>query len=62
MSFQEPEILVSFALDRMGERLKRGNALLGSATELTVNYDAFESDFRVFFPDVVRFARLRQEQ
>jgi acyl carrier protein phosphodiesterase len=53
---------IGLALDRMGERLKRGNALLGSAAELASNYDAFEADFRVFFPDVVRFARLQQEQ
>jgi acyl carrier protein phosphodiesterase len=51
---------VGLALDRIGERLKRGNALLGSAAELLENYDAFEDDFRVFFPDVVRFARLQQ--
>ena len=53
---------ISLALDRMGERLKRGNALLGSATELAANYGAFEADFRTFFPDVVRFARVQQEQ
>lgn len=51
---------IGFALDRMGERLKRGNALLGSATELVVNYAALESDFRSFFPDVVQFAREQQ--
>jgi acyl carrier protein phosphodiesterase len=48
---------VGFALDRMGERLKRGNALLHSSEELVVHYDAFDGDFRAFFPDVVRFAR-----
>ena len=46
---------VAIALDRMGERLKRGNALLGSAVELEANYAAFEADFRAFFPEVVRF-------
>ena len=51
---------VGFALDRMGERLKRGNALLGSAAELVANYAALEADFRLFFPDVVRFVRERQ--
>jgi acyl carrier protein phosphodiesterase len=44
------------ALDRMGQRLKRGNRLLGAAEELTANYVALEADFRTFFPDVVRFA------
>jgi len=48
---------VAIALDRMGERLKRGNALLGSAVELEANYAAFEADFRAFFPEVVRFVR-----
>jgi acyl carrier protein phosphodiesterase len=46
---------IGVALDRIGERLKRGNALLGSGAELTANYDAFEADFRRFFPDVVGF-------
>jgi acyl carrier protein phosphodiesterase len=48
---------VGFALDRMGERLKRGNALLHSSEELVIHYNAFDGDFRAFFPDVVRFAR-----
>lgn len=51
---------IGAALDRIGERLKRGNALLGSGAELTANYDAFEADFRRFFPDVVGFAREEQ--
>jgi acyl carrier protein phosphodiesterase len=48
---------VGFALDRMGQRLKRGNALLRSSEELLANYDAFEADFHTFFPELVRFAR-----
>jgi len=48
---------VAIALDRMGERLKRGNALLGSAAELEANYAAFEADFEAFFPEVVRYVR-----
>jgi acyl carrier protein phosphodiesterase len=44
------------ALDRMGERLRRGNALLGAAAELTNAYAAFESDFNAFFPELVSFA------
>jgi acyl carrier protein phosphodiesterase len=51
---------VGFALDRMGERLKRGNALLGSVAELVANYAALEADFRSFFPDVMRFVREQQ--
>jgi acyl carrier protein phosphodiesterase len=48
---------VHAALDRMGERLKRGNALLGAGEELIANYDGLEADFRAFFPEVVRFVR-----
>ena len=48
---------VAIALDRMGERLKRGNALLGSAVELETNYAAFEADFRAFFPRGGEFVR-----
>ena len=47
---------VGLALDRMGERLKRGNALLGSTEELLAHYNAFDEDFGAFFPDLVRFA------
>jgi len=53
---------VSIALDRMGQRLKRGNALLRSADELRAHYEAFDADFHAFFPDVVRFARGEQDQ
>src|SRR4051812_8475041 len=45
------------ALDRMGERLKRENRLLNSADELRNHYAALESDFRMFLPQVVQFAR-----
>jgi acyl carrier protein phosphodiesterase len=47
---------VRIALDRMGKRLKRENHLLGSADELLDNYDALETDFRDFLPEVSRFA------
>jgi acyl carrier protein phosphodiesterase len=47
---------VGEALDRIGNRLKRGNHLLGSVEELVANYAALEQDFREFFPEVVRFA------
>jgi acyl carrier protein phosphodiesterase len=55
-SYRHVEV-VGLALDRMGQRLKRGNALLHSSEELLAHYDAFDGDFRAFFPDVVRFAR-----
>jgi acyl carrier protein phosphodiesterase len=51
---------VGMALDRMGQRLKRGNALLRSSEELLANYDAFDADFHAFFPEVMRFARAHE--
>ena len=44
------------ALDRISRRLKRENRLEGAGVELDANYAALETDFRVFFPDVVGFA------
>src|SRR5262249_22410197 len=55
-SYQRVEA-VAAALDRMGGRLTRGNAMLRSGEELLAQYQAFEADFRLFFPDVIRFAR-----
>jgi acyl carrier protein phosphodiesterase len=48
---------VGGALERMGRRLTRGNALLGSAAELESAYEGFEADFRTFMPEVSDFAR-----
>lgn len=48
---------IHVALERMGTRLTRGNALRGAAGELVVHYDALEADFRDFFPQVTAFAR-----
>ena len=53
---------IGMALDRMGQRLKRGNALLGSGDELRKHYAALEHDFLAFFPDVVRFAKQIREE
>jgi acyl carrier protein phosphodiesterase len=49
--------LVDRALNRISRRLRRSNALVGSAEELLRNYDTLERDFRQFIPDVVAFAR-----
>lgn len=48
---------VGFALERMGERLKRGNALLGAGTDLDAHYAALGADFDEFFPQLIEFAR-----
>lgn len=45
------------ALNRMGQRLKRSNALLNSTDELVEHYAEIEADFRAFLPEVLRFAR-----
>ena len=45
------------ALNRIGQRLKRGNPLMDSADELVGNYAQIEADFRAFLPDVLRYAR-----
>ena len=52
---------VHIALDRMGDRLKRGNALLGAGEALMPHYAALDADFRAFFPELVRFARRYDE-
>ena len=49
------------AVDRLGQRLTRGNALLGSVDELVRNYALFEHDFRRFLPDLILFAREQDE-
>ncbi|UCH49970.1 MAG: DUF479 domain-containing protein [Betaproteobacteria bacterium] len=48
---------VDTALNRLSQRLRRGDALVGSAEELRQNYAEMESDFRRFLPDVVGFVR-----
>lgn len=50
---------VGAALERMGRRLTRGNALLGSAEDLEADYAGFETDFRAFMPEVTAFALSR---
>lgn len=45
------------ALNRMGQRLRRGDALLNSADELVEHYAEIEADFRAFLPEVLRYAR-----
>ena len=44
---------IDTALNRLSQRLRRGDALVGSAEELRQNYAEMENDFRRFLPDVV---------
>jgi acyl carrier protein phosphodiesterase len=48
---------VELTLNRISNRLKRKNALLGSVKEITRNYQTLEENFLIFFPDVIRFAK-----
>lgn len=52
---------IDTALNRLSQRLRRGDALVGSAAELRDNYAELEIDFRRFLPDAVRFARQHQQ-
>jgi len=45
------------ALDRISQRLRRENTLIGSADELVNNYEEIELDFRRFLPDAIEFVR-----
>jgi acyl carrier protein phosphodiesterase len=48
-------------LDRMSVRLKRVNRLAGAGAELEANYAGLETDFRGFFPELVRFAQASRD-
>ncbi|UCD69941.1 MAG: DUF479 domain-containing protein [Betaproteobacteria bacterium] len=48
---------IDTALNRLSQRLRRGDALVGSAEELRQNYAEMENEFRRFLPDVAAFAR-----
>jgi len=48
---------VARALERMGERLKRGNGLLGAGEDLDAHYAGLGKDFDEFFPQLIAFAQ-----
>jgi acyl carrier protein phosphodiesterase len=48
-------------LNRLSRRFKRENSLLNSAEELAANYQALESDFGNFFPDLIRYVETYRE-
>lgn len=49
------------ALNNMARRLRPGNPLTGSASELERDYQGFEADFLAFMPQVIEFAEQRSE-
>jgi acyl carrier protein phosphodiesterase len=55
LSYQEVSE-IGITLDRMSARIKRTNNLAGGLEDLTVNYQQLESDFRVFFPELISYA------
>ena len=48
---------VSSALNRISRRFPRNNPLMGAVDELLGDYAAFEQDFKLFMPEVIRFAQ-----
>jgi acyl carrier protein phosphodiesterase len=40
----------------MSARIKRTNNLASGIEDLTANYQRLESDFRDFFPDLIKYA------
>ncbi|MEP6501097.1 acyl carrier protein phosphodiesterase [Microcoleus vaginatus] len=47
---------IGITLTRMSARLKRTNNLASGIEDLTANYQRLESDFRDFFPDLIKYA------
>lgn len=50
---------IEHALDRLAQRAKKGNLLIGSVEELTTHYEKFYLSFQVFFPELVRYVKLQ---
>lgn len=48
---------VGIALDRISTRLTRGEAFLGSISDVEANYEGLERDFNAFFPDLIEFSK-----
>ncbi len=48
---------ISFALQRLSLRLKRENNLGRAVEELTANYEYFELNFGVFFPELIDYVK-----
>lgn len=44
-------------LERISVRLKRENHLVSALDDLTANYERFESDFSLFFPDLIDYVQ-----
>lgn len=48
---------IDVTLQRMARRSSRGEMLANGGEELRRNYERFEQDFLVFFPDLITFAQ-----
>lgn len=52
----------AFALERIGNRLRRGNPLLGVGAELEAVYAGVEADFLQFFPQLMDYAEVQRSR
>lgn len=53
---------IAFALERMSQRLRRANPLADTALDIERRYEALQSDFEAFWPDVRAFAVAEQRR
>ncbi|MGL5058504.1 MAG: ACP phosphodiesterase [Microcoleus sp.] len=51
---------IGITLARMSARIKRSNNLASGIEDLTVNYQQLESDFRIFFPELINYVKIYQ--
>jgi acyl carrier protein phosphodiesterase len=47
---------IELTLQRMARRLRRGEMLANGGEELRRNYERFEADFLMFFPELIRYS------
>ena len=48
---------VERALGRLSERVTGGDRLLGATEEIRLNYQSLETNFLIFFPDLIHFVQ-----
>lgn len=53
---------IAHALERMGRRLRRPNALASTADDIERHYGALEGDFHAYWPEVRAFAAAEQRR
>ena len=48
---------IEYALDRLAQRAKKGNLLIGSVEELNTHYEELYLSFKTFFPELVSYVK-----